>query len=50
MYSADPLTTLLAACVAVLMVHAGLGKRLLVWKVAAKRRRRRRRPADWQVR
>lgn len=47
MYLADPLTTSLAAAsVAVLMVHAGLGKRMLVWRVAAERRRRRRRPAD----
>lgn len=39
MYPADPLTTsLAAACVAVLMVHAGLGRRMLVWRVAAERR------------
>ena len=45
MYAADPLTTsLLAACVAMLMVYAGIGKRMLAWRVAAARRRRRRRP------
>jgi len=47
MNTADPLTTsLVAACVAMLMVHAGIGKRMLAWRVAAERRRRRRRPAD----
>jgi hypothetical protein len=45
MYTADPLTaTALAASVAVLMVHAGIGKHKLAWRVAAERRRRRRRP------
>ena len=44
MNTADPLTTsLVAACVAVLMVRAGIGKRMLVRRVAAERRRR---PAD----
>jgi hypothetical protein len=47
MNAADALTTsLLAACVAVLMMHAGIGKRMLVWRVTAERRRRRRRPSD----
>jgi hypothetical protein len=51
MYTADPLTsTLIAASVAVLMVYAGIGKRMLVWRVAAERRRRRRRPSDWRRR
>ena len=41
MNTADPLTTsLVAACVAVLMVHVGIGKRMLAWRVAAERRRR----------
>ena len=41
MNMADPLTTsLVAACVAVLMVHAGIGKRMLTWRVATERRRR----------
>jgi hypothetical protein len=48
MTMADPLTaTVIAASVAVLMVYAGIGKRMLAWRVAAERRRRRRRPADW---
>ncbi|HEX2292736.1 MAG TPA: hypothetical protein VHH55_05440 [Gaiellaceae bacterium] len=47
MTTADPLTTaLLAGSVAVLMVHAGIGKRMLVWRVAAVRRRHRRRPFE----
>jgi hypothetical protein len=51
MNTVDPLTaTVVAASVAVLMVHAGIGKRMLVWRVAAERRRRRRRPADWRRR
>jgi hypothetical protein len=37
--TADPLTTsVVAACVALLMVRAGIGKRMLVWRVAAERR------------
>jgi hypothetical protein len=45
MTAADPLTTTaVAACVAVLMVYAGIGKRMLAWRVAAERRRRRLRP------
>jgi hypothetical protein len=49
MKTADPLTTTgIAACVAVLIVHAGIGKRMLAWRVAAERRRRRprRRPSE----
>lgn len=35
MNTADPLTaTALAASVAVLMVYAGIGKRMLAWRVA----------------
>lgn len=45
METADPFTTsLVAGCVALLMVHAGVGKRMLDWRVAAERRRRRRPP------
>jgi hypothetical protein len=41
MNTADPLTTsLVAACVAVLMVHPGIGKCMLTWRVAAEHRRR----------
>ena len=48
MNTVGPLTaTVLAGSVAVLMVYAGIGKRMLVWRVAAERRRRRRRPPDW---
>jgi hypothetical protein len=51
MNTADPLTaTVVAASVAVLMVYAGVGKRMLAWRVAADRRRRRRRPGDWRRR
>jgi hypothetical protein len=51
MDTADPFTaTAAAACVAVLMVYAGIGKRMLVWRVAAERRRRRRRPPGWRRR
>jgi hypothetical protein len=47
MNTAGPLTsTVVAASAAVLMVYAGIGKRMLAWRVAAERRRRRRRPAD----
>ena len=47
MNAADALTTsLVAACVAVLMVYAGIGKRMLAWRVTAERPRRRRRPSD----
>lgn len=43
----DPLiATVAAACAAVLMVHAGIGKRMLAWRVPAERRRHRRRPSD----
>jgi hypothetical protein len=39
MNTADPLTTsLVAAWVAMLMVRAGIGKRMLAWRVAAERR------------
>jgi hypothetical protein len=45
MNTAGPLSaTVLAASVAVLMVYAGIGKRMLDWRVAAERRLRRRRP------
>jgi hypothetical protein len=41
MNTADPFaTTFVAACVAMLMVYAGIGKRMLAWRVAAERRRR----------
>jgi hypothetical protein len=51
MNTADPLTaTAVAASVTVLMVYAGIGKRMLAWRVAAERRRRRRRPRDWRRR
>ena len=40
MNPADPFTaTVVAACVAVLMVHAGIGKRMLAWRAAERRRR-----------
>ena len=47
METADPFTTsLVAGSVALLMVHAGIGKGMLAWRVAAERRRRRRRLSD----
>ncbi len=38
------LTTLVALCVTVLMVHAGIAKRQLAWRPRRRNRERRRRP------
>lgn len=53
MQTLDPplVSTLVALCAAVLMVHAGVGKRLLSWRLEAVRRRhprrRRRHGRSW---